>query len=75
MATSYPDRTNARGIWTLSEITKKYAKTIHSLLEIDFSTKGFKKGRGLAEQTYTPTVWPADNDEMLLNFGKNSRKK
>ena len=29
----------------LSEITRKYAKTIHSLLEIDFTTKGFKKGK------------------------------
>ena len=29
----------------LSEITRKHAKTIHSLLEIDFTTKGFKKGR------------------------------
>lgn len=29
----------------LSEITKKYARTIHSLLEVDFTTKGFKKGR------------------------------
>ena len=28
----------------LSEITRKHAKTIHSLLEIDFSTKGFKRG-------------------------------
>lgn len=28
----------------LSEITRSHAKTIHSLLEVDFTTKGFKKG-------------------------------
>ncbi|MCH9811634.1 ATP-dependent RecD-like DNA helicase [bacterium] len=28
----------------LSEITRAPAKTIHSLLEVDFTTKGFKKG-------------------------------
>ena len=28
----------------LSEITRRHAKTIHSLLEVDFSTKGFKRG-------------------------------
>jgi len=28
----------------LSEITRKHAKTIHSLLEVDFTTRGFKRG-------------------------------
>jgi exodeoxyribonuclease V alpha subunit len=28
----------------LSEITRRFAKTIHSLLEVDFVTKGFKRG-------------------------------
>ncbi|MCH9620649.1 MAG: ATP-dependent RecD-like DNA helicase [Chlamydiia bacterium] len=30
----------------LSEITRKHAKTIHSLLEVDFTTRGFKRGHG-----------------------------
>jgi len=29
----------------LSEITKRHAKTIHSLLEVDFVNKGFKRGK------------------------------
>ena len=28
----------------LSQITRKHAKTIHSLLEVDFTTRGFKRG-------------------------------
>lgn len=28
----------------LSEITRRHAKTIHSLLEVDFASKGFKRG-------------------------------